>query len=144
MYIILLGLIVSITLFFFVIQKSKIETKNTLLFEKWFDTISNTANYMYYFYVPGAERPLVVLLSDLISFGSDGKVYYGWKYGEINVSEIVKNYLGKSLGSNWKFVTNKVSYGTNLECENILVYEMLIPIPSYTGGVVHAKIYKCV
>jgi len=140
----MLALVVSIALFFFAIQKSKIETKKTLLFEKWFDIISNTGNYMYYFYVPGTERPLVILLSDLISFGSEGRVYYGWKYGEIDVDEIVKNYLKKSLGDNWLLVANKVSYGRNLKCDNTLVYDMLIPIPSYTGGVVHAKIYKCV
>lgn len=111
--------------------------------QQQYDRITDSVSNFFYTRIPKIEKTFAQMLGDIASTKTTS-VYYGEKYGGINVSQIVYEYFDAQFDSQWHlFFTVKdknFDFGYEIPTNRrTRTFIMKLPIPSFIGEVIDVK-----
>jgi len=137
--ILVVGITISLSLFYFSSQKLIFSRSKVMVETSKYEKLMDASRNFFYARIPLFEKTYAQLLADLISTEGRDVVYYGERYGGLNVTKVIHDYFYSYFEKRWNLRAGDLVFGYEIPKER-RTFVMKLPLPSFTGEVIDVVI----
>jgi hypothetical protein len=109
-----------------------------------YEILAEDVKNFFYTKIPTIDKTYAQMLGDMIANDANDTVYYGDRYGGINVTKIIYEYFDSYFEKNWHlkvYDTKGYNFGYEVPSQiRVRTFLVRYPVPSYAGEVIEFEL----